>query len=120
MNSGSEIIDLKELNERIDGDMGLFRELAEIFSNDSETMIHNVKKAVDSKDAAALAKAAHTLKGSVANFSAQQAFESALKLEKIGKSGDLSQSKEALDELEKTINILVKKLNELASQEKLI
>ena len=120
MSSNNEIIVLEELNERIDGDMGLFRELAEIFSNDSETMVNNVRKAVNSEDAAGLAKSAHTLKGSVANFSAQQAFDSALKLEKIGKSGDLSQSKEALDELEKTINTLVKRLNELASQEKLV
>jgi two-component system, sensor histidine kinase and response regulator len=47
--------------------------------------------------------AAHTLKGSVANFCAQEPFESAYRLERMGRAGDLAGAEEALAALERQL-----------------
>jgi len=59
-----------------------------------------MQDALSHGNAQTLTYAVHTLKGSVANFAATNAFEAALKLEKIGRQGNLTQAKTALAELE--------------------
>jgi HPt (histidine-containing phosphotransfer) domain-containing protein len=53
-------------------------------------MVREIERAIASGDAAALRRAAHALKGSVANFAVPAPVEAARKLEKMGMDGDLS------------------------------
>ena len=57
--------------------------------------------------------AAHSLKGSVANFAAAAAVAAALRLEIMGHDGDLSHAGEAVAALEREIDLLIPVLHTL-------
>ena len=71
-----------------------------LFLDDLPGMLSEIRVAMASQDSTALGRASHALKGSVSNFGARYAFEAALRLEKIGGSGDLSQAVAAFAQLE--------------------
>lgn len=84
--SRNEPINRPELAERLDSDFDLFRELTDLFIDDSASLMDRIKKAIDSGDMEGLRKNAHTLKGAVSNFSAQGAYDAAYELETSGKN----------------------------------
>jgi CheY-like chemotaxis protein len=88
---------------RLGGDRRLLREMLGLFLGESPAMLAAVERAVASGDAGALRRAAHVLKGSVANFAAPRPVEAARVLEKMGVEGDLSGAPKALRELEEAL-----------------
>ena len=88
-------INRKALRERLDGDFGLFKELAQLFFSDSPKLLSAIEDAIRSKNGEKIGKTSHTMKGAVTNFSADRAFDAALALEKIGKSNDLNKVDDA-------------------------
>jgi PAS domain S-box-containing protein len=94
------IFNLDEALDRVDGDRELLREMATVFLDEYPLLLVTMQDALSHGNAQTLTFAVHTLKGSVANFAATNAFEAALKLEKIGRQGNLTQAKTALAELE--------------------
>lgn len=95
-----QIFNLDEALTRVDGDRELLREMATVFLDEYPLLLVTMQDALSHGNAQTLTFAVHTLKGSVANFAATNAFEAALKLEKIGRQGNLTQAKTALAELE--------------------
>ena len=95
-----EYIDQQNLNERLDGDFDLFKELSEIFFDDYKNLLNDIFKAVDNNNAEKIGKTAHTLKGAVSNFSSVKAYKVALKLEQKGKNGETENSQELYKEIE--------------------
>jgi PAS domain S-box-containing protein len=91
---------------RVEGDAGLLSEMAELFLNNSPKLLEEMRRAVERRDAAALERAAHTLKGSVANFGAREPFEAAEKLEQAALQGDFSSALNAFRELEASLGQL--------------
>jgi HPt (histidine-containing phosphotransfer) domain-containing protein len=87
------------LRERVEGDTELLREIIELFLEDSPRLIDEVRAAVAAGDAAALRRAAHTLKGAASNFGASAVVAAALELETMGRTGDLSGAAPARDRL---------------------
>ncbi len=85
--------------ERVGGDEGLLREIAVLFLDEYPAMMAEIRAALDSGNAVALERAAHSLKGSVGNFGAQAAFHAALRLEAIGRARDLTSAREAFRSL---------------------
>jgi two-component system sensor histidine kinase/response regulator len=115
-----EIINKLELSERLAGDMVLLRDLGDLFLEDYPNLIKRIENALQSQDSVALKKAAHTLKGSVANFSAQQAYEAAYNLEIIGKDSQLDKAAQAFDLLQIEVETFVTSLKELMQQDSII
>ena len=89
---------------RLGGDRHLLREMLDLFMTECPGMISAVRSAIDASDAAALRRAAHALKGSVANFAAPRPVEAARRLEKLGIDGDLSGAEAAFHELEDALD----------------
>lgn len=85
--------------EQVDGDRDLLKELIDIFSGQTRQQLQILRESVAAKDAPTVRRAAHTIKGSVANFGAQPAFELAFCLEQMGADGALDQAPAALDAL---------------------
>ena len=85
--------------ERLGGDLALLEEIAEIFIDDGPRQLVEVADAIARGDAKALRIAAHTLKGSAANFAWDPVVDVASRLERMGSLGDLSGSSEAHSEL---------------------
>jgi two-component system, sensor histidine kinase and response regulator len=72
----------------LDGDEGLLQEVAGLFLESSPPLLAEIRETFGRGDLQQLARAAHALKGAVANFHAQAAFELALALETAARKGD--------------------------------
>ena len=76
-----------EILAHFEGDGELVRELAEIFLGECPRLLGELRAAIQNADAQALQHSAHSLKGSIGNFSISMAHTSANQLEMLGKSG---------------------------------
>ena len=90
------------------------RELARIFLEDYPTRLSAIQAGVDRRDAPALLDAAHALRGSVANFGATRAVKAALKLELMGKAGDLTGAPAAFADLQHAMAAFTGELDTVA------
>jgi two-component system, sensor histidine kinase and response regulator len=106
----SGIIDRDEVLERVAGDKELLNELIDLFIEDCPRLLAQVEQAIREQDPVRLEKAAHTLKGSVANFAADIAVKAALRLEIMGKGHDLTNAEEAFLDLKSKILLTQKEL----------
>ena len=102
----SEPFDKAELMERVDDDMEFLEETVEMLDEDAPGLIDQIRAAVDAGDAEALTHSAHTLKGMLGNFCAPAAFESARKLEFMGREATLDGAAAGLEEAERLTNEL--------------
>jgi PAS domain S-box-containing protein len=93
-------LDEAALLARFDGNRKLLQSLAKTFLEDYPKTMARIQKALKLRDPAALADAAHALKGSVGNFGPSGAFETARGLEMAGRKGTLEGSWEAYATLE--------------------
>jgi len=75
------------LFDQLGDDVAFVTELAGIFQADCPGLMGGIEEAVARRDAAALAKSAHTVKGALATLGAREAADAALQLELIGRSG---------------------------------
>jgi signal transduction histidine kinase/CheY-like chemotaxis protein len=112
--SASGAIDQTALLEGVNGDRKLLRELARIFLTDCPKRIAEIASAVERRNAEDLRRAAHTLKGSVGNFSAKRAFDAALRLEVMGTNSDLDEAVGALGALQDELSLLIAELTKIA------
>ncbi len=85
---------------RIGGDDDLLREIAGLFLQEYPGLLARLAAAVSENDAQTVERAAHSIKGSVANFGAQSAFEAALALEQMGRAEKLVDAHAQLSALE--------------------
>ena len=76
--AGAPIHDRAAALEGLDGDEELLQDLAAVFLEDSPRLMAAVRQAVAEGDPGRLERAAHSLKGSVANFGARAASEAAM------------------------------------------
>jgi two-component system, sensor histidine kinase and response regulator len=111
----SQVFDEKELLDRIDNDWEFLAETVQMLSTDGRALMAEVRRALDACDAAALGRAAHTLKGMISNFCSPTTQASAFAVENIGKEGDLSSAPEAVTVLETDLDALIAALNDFVS-----
>ena len=75
-----------------------------MFLSEAPRQLDALRAAADARDAAALASAAHALKGSVGLFSRGAAFEAARRLEQDARNGDLTRLDECREEIERELS----------------
>lgn len=114
MSDEVQILDRALALSRVDGDEDLLREIAVLFLDDYPNLEANIREAVALRDAKALERASHTLKGSVANFAADAVFRAAFNLEMMGRSRDLSGVEAAFQQLLESYTALHPELVALA------
>jgi PAS domain S-box-containing protein len=108
------IVDEAAILAGMDGNRKLFRDLTQIFVADCPKQLAEIKTAIQMRDAERLRRAAHGLKGSVGNFAAKKAFETAGQLETMGKNGNLDAAQGACTALESELSQLTRELKKLA------
>ena len=96
----SPAVDVQEALDRVGGDSELLHELADVFLADCPRLWHNIAEALAKGDARQLARAAHTLKGSVATFGARAAQALAQQLELQGREGNLTHAADTVARLD--------------------
>ena len=78
-----------ELLALMDGDEALLHELIDVFLEDAPQRLAAVRAALSARDAGALYKAAHALKGSAGNFGAPEVVGHAVKIEALAREGNI-------------------------------
>jgi CheY-like chemotaxis protein len=104
--SGLVILDEAMLMSRFEGEPELLEDVVRLFLDDCPKLFNGIRGAVERGDAQGMERAAHSLKGSVANFAAPAAYDAALRLEMMGRAGNLDQAPEALGRLESALEEL--------------
>ena len=106
-------LDKKEALARVGGDPQLLSEIAALFLQDLPRGLGELRKAVAARDAAAIERHAHSLKGSVSNFGALESRNAAQDLETKARTGSLTGIDESLAKLEHALDLLRPELESL-------
>jgi two-component system sensor histidine kinase/response regulator len=92
-------INAEELNMMFGDDMEILAKIFDDFKNGHMDMLNAVEAAISSDNASELEITAHTLKGVLATFCADDAKEMSFKLEEMGRAGSCDGAKEIYDDL---------------------
>jgi len=104
-------VDLDRLLQRVEGDRRLMKELIGVFLEDLPKLSSEVNEAVEKRDHRRIERAAHTLKGAVANFGAKRARELALDLETRGRTRNFELAECILGELQRELRLVETELS---------
>ena len=102
----NDIIDIKEVMDRVQEDRELLIELVQIFSDDYAQKKKMLDDAVAQNDFDQVRNIAHGLRGASGNISAKKLRSSFTDLEQMAKSKDLSKAKEMLLLIDRQFNEL--------------
>jgi HPt (histidine-containing phosphotransfer) domain-containing protein len=105
-----------DILSRVNGDKALLKELRTLFLAEYPKLLTQLREAMNSRSAEPFWKAAHALKGMLANLGARDAASAASSLERIGHDGDLSGAGEAYAALEKEIDRFSRALTGLVEE----
>jgi HPt (histidine-containing phosphotransfer) domain-containing protein len=92
--------------DRLGGDEELLEELCQIFLKESPRLMERLRQGMANGDAAAIHRAAHSLKGEVSYLAAAGATQAARRLEDMGHERDLSAVSEAVRLMERELDEL--------------
>ena len=104
------VLDLELALSRVGGDKQLLREIAILFIEECPRAFAEIQEAVAAGDAVKLENAAHALKGSVSNFGARNAVETAFCLEQMGRANQLTEAGGMLPKLESALSAVCAEL----------
>jgi HPt (histidine-containing phosphotransfer) domain-containing protein len=85
---------------RMGGDRELFREVLDAFRQTCPGLLAELHAALETSDSRRVGAVAHTIKGAAASIGAEATSELALKLETMGKRGDLAEAAATIAALE--------------------
>jgi HPt (histidine-containing phosphotransfer) domain-containing protein len=106
----AQLFDEAELMERVDYDVAFLAETVQMLESDGRALMVELKAAVDSGDAPAIGRTAHTLKGMISNFCSPGIQMLALDVEKAGKADDGTGAAAASAKLEPGLEALIVEL----------
>ena len=101
--------------ERLGGDEELLQEVAKLFLEEYPGLMAEIREGIEIQDANRVERAAHSLKGSVANFASEAAWEAAFALEKMGREKQLNDAQSAYAHLAVVMNSIEPELSQLAT-----
>jgi CheY-like chemotaxis protein len=105
--AANQLADWADALEAAGGDPHLLQQVIAAFVEESATLMQQIRASVRLRDAAALKKSAHTLKGALLAVGARRASAPAFDLEGMGRSGNLAGSDDALAALERQMAVLL-------------
>lgn len=105
-----ERIDYRGTLRRLGGDQSLFDDLVQFCLEDTPVALAELGQAIEQGDAAGVERAAHSLKGLIANFGAKHATQMAADLQNLGHEGDIGGAKAAFPRLEGEVRLFVGEL----------
>jgi HPt (histidine-containing phosphotransfer) domain-containing protein len=94
------VFDYDDFMERMDGDVDLLKEVIEIFLEDAPILMGALRLAIRDGKKDAMERAAHTLKGAVANISAKGLQRLSSNMQEMIKKGDVTHIEILLGKME--------------------
>jgi CheY-like chemotaxis protein len=114
--STRDVLDAPALLARVDGDVEFLRKVVDVFLGNCKGQLSEISESINRRDCNQLCETAHTLKGVLGGLHADAAVEAVLKLEKIGKKGNLAEADQALADFERELDRLIPVLVELCGE----
>ncbi|HXA84560.1 MAG TPA: response regulator [Candidatus Dormibacteraeota bacterium] len=107
-NSGWEeqVVHWANVLERTGGDRGFLADLISLFLDQKVQLLREIESAVDDGDDNKLEHAAHALRGAIGNFSNQEAYKAALRLERLARVGMSPAVNQPLADLKRGLHYL--------------
>ena len=99
----------------MDEDFEILTEIVNEFISTYTDMLNSIQSAKDNQDIKSFILASHSFKGVVSNFFADQITENALKLEIMGKEGNIEGAEEIFNCLKNDTETLVSELKSLCN-----
>ena len=103
-------IDHRGTMHRLGGNEQLFYDLVRFFLEDAPVVLAELGTALTSNDAKGVERAAHSLKGLIANFGAKEATTLAAELQRFGRDQRLVEGQHVYQRLETEVNLLRREL----------
>ena len=100
----------------VDGDATLLNEIARIFLVEAPKLLGELEGALAQDNAPLVRRAAHTIKGGLRMFGAAAAYDSACRLEDLGREGDLGSVGESFVELKQALTELESELSKFVGE----
>jgi protein-histidine pros-kinase len=113
------VLDRETAIGRASGDRELLAELAWIFLEETPETLSRIEEALEARDAKAIERLVHRLKGALLTLAAPAAAQAALELETAAGAGPEGASREAFDRLRKEVSRLEEELKSMALEAKL-
>ena len=108
-------IDVQGIMARVGGRMQILEKMVAVFSEELPAQIAALHRAIDRQSPEDLRRAAHALKGAVANFDASAAYHTTAALEQMGKAGHLRDARSICQRLERELSAVQNALGEFIS-----
>jgi CheY-like chemotaxis protein len=109
----TDVVDGHALLALVGGDRGLVRELVTLFHESSAEQTAEMAAAIRRRDRRGLGRAAHSLKGSLANLRTRAALRAARRLESLAGQGDFAEIEAVYAELQGELRRLMPALDAL-------
>jgi len=100
---------------RVGGDRDLLIEISRLFVDDAPVHIERIRQAIEIRDADALRRAAHALKGAAANFDAGGVVNAARTMEDMGRTAQFDDIETAWRNLSVETDLLLTVLRGVAT-----
>ena len=97
------VFDPEAALELVDGDRELLVDIIDLLLEQAPQSLSEIREAISHRNGQDLDRAAHKLKGSLGNFGKKAAYAQALRLEEMGREGDLADAAAACTLLEEEI-----------------
>jgi PAS domain S-box-containing protein len=97
---GVGVVDWQRAMDVVQGDRDLLRDVISTFLDECNSMVNAIRLSIAEKNREALHRSAHTLKGSMRYFGADESYERCLELENMGKDSQFEAAAELLPRLE--------------------
>ena len=110
-------VNASEILERCQEDRALLAEIVGLFDSGSQTLLRDLAVGIEQSDAVKLARTAHSLKGSIANFTKGPAYRAVEKLEQHARQNDLASVRAGFPAVEIAIQQLKEELAPFRSAE---
>jgi signal transduction histidine kinase/DNA-binding NarL/FixJ family response regulator len=113
--ASAPVFDPQELLNRVGGNPRAMRDIVRIFLEDAPRRMLAIRKALARRDAAALALAAHALRGSVAMLGAKDIAAMAGRIEALGRAGSIAEAGDIFKPFESKLSAFEKVLSGIAA-----
>jgi two-component system sensor histidine kinase/response regulator len=108
--SYSAACDLDAVLNALEGDRELLSRMIQVFLSENPALLERTRCAVAARDGTALERAAHTLRGALANFAAREAGGTARRLDESAAQADWNTAAATHTDLEKQMQEVVRAL----------
>jgi CheY-like chemotaxis protein len=109
------VFDLDTALATVGGDREVLPQMVQWFLDRCPKVLEEIRDSVLRGDGAALERAAHKIKSTVGSFGAQRCYQAALRLEELGRAGEVTGFQRAHGELEEAVRRLKEALTHLVS-----